>query len=171
MKTTPHRIAIVGLPGSGKSTFATSFGKILNIPVHHLDRHMFESNGNKKDKQEFISILNEMICEPSWIVEGCSFSTFELRYAKADTFIYFQYSRLVCFWRVFKRVFNYNKAFGGLRMFNWELIKYIWNFDKEKRGKIEELRAKYPDVNFIIFKKPQEAIHYLTRQQCKLQQQ
>jgi adenylate kinase family enzyme len=64
------------LPGSGKSTFAANFGKILNIPVHYLDRHMFERDGKKKDKQESIEIQKAMLEEKAWVIEGCSFSTF-----------------------------------------------------------------------------------------------
>jgi adenylate kinase family enzyme len=52
-KVHPKKFALIGLPGSGKSTFAANLGKILQIPVHHLDRHMFEPDGKKKDKQEF----------------------------------------------------------------------------------------------------------------------
>ena len=51
-KNFPKRIAIIGLPGSGKSTFAIELGKVLRVPVHHLDRHMFEPNGKKKDKKD-----------------------------------------------------------------------------------------------------------------------
>ena len=55
MKNThPKKFALIGLPGSGKSTFASKLGEILNIPVHHLDRHMFEPGGKKRDKQELI---------------------------------------------------------------------------------------------------------------------
>ena len=52
----PHakKFALIGLPGSGKSTFASKLGRTLGIPIHHLDRHMFEPDGKKKDKQEFI---------------------------------------------------------------------------------------------------------------------
>ena len=32
------RVVIIGLPGSGKSTFAIELGEKLNIPVHHLDK-------------------------------------------------------------------------------------------------------------------------------------
>jgi adenylate kinase family enzyme len=55
------RFALIGLPVSGKSILAAKLGKILNIPVHHLGRHMFEANGKKKDKQEFIAI-QKAIC-------------------------------------------------------------------------------------------------------------
>jgi adenylate kinase family enzyme len=63
------KFAIIGLPGSGKSTFATRLGKTLNIPVHHLDRHMFEPGGKKRDKQEFIAIQKAMLDESAWIVD------------------------------------------------------------------------------------------------------
>lgn len=136
-KIRPKKFAFIGLPGSGKSTFAVKLGRILDIPVHHLDRHMFEPGGGKRDKQEFIEIQKAMLDEEAWVVEGCSFSTFEMRFAKADVLIYFHFSRMVCFLRLFKRLFNYKSDFGGLRVITWEILKYTWNFDEEK-----ELRSK-----------------------------
>lgn len=157
----PKKFALIGLPGSGKSTFASKLGKILNIPVHHLDRHMFEPGGKKRDKQEFIEIQKAMLDEKAWVVEGCSFSTFEMRFSRADVLIYFRFSRLVCYWRLFKRLFNYKSDFGGLRAITWEILKYTWNFDKEKRARIEELRDKYPQTEFLIFKSQNDADLFL----------
>ena len=131
-KPHPKKFALIGLPGSGKSTFASKLGGILDIPVHHLDRHMFEPGGKKKDKQEFIAIQKAILDEDAWVVEGCSFSTFEMRFSKADVLIYFHFSRLVCFLRLFKRLFNYKGDFGGLRAVTWEILKYTWKFDKER---------------------------------------
>lgn len=148
----PKKFALIGLPGSGKSTFAARLGRILGISVHHLDTHMFEPGGKKRDKQEFIEIQKAMLNEEAWVVEGCSFSTFEMRFAKADVLIYFHFSRLICFLRLFKRLFNYKSDFGGLRAITWEILKYTWNFDKEKRARIEELRKKYPQTEFLIFR-------------------
>ena len=158
---TPKRIAIIGLPGSGKSTFAAKIGKSLLIPVHHLDRHMFETDRKKRDKKEFVEIQQAMLNEEDWVVEGCSFSTFEMRFAKGDVLIYFHFSRLVCLLRLFKRLFNYKKDFGGLRTVTWEILKYTWSFDKEKREKIEELRRKYPNVCFKIFRNQKDADMYI----------
>ncbi len=160
-KNHPKRFALIGLPGSGKSTFASKLGKILNIPVHHLDRHVFDPKGKKNDKQEFIEIQKAMLAEDAWVVEGCSFSTFEMRFARADILIYFHFSRFVCFLRLFKRLFNYKKDFGGLRAITWEVLKYTWNFDREKRTRIEELRKQYPETEFLIFKKQKDANLFL----------
>lgn len=67
MKNThPKKFALIGLPGSGKSTFASKLGKILDIPVHHLDRHMFEPGGKKRDKQEFIETQTRQHDYPKW---------------------------------------------------------------------------------------------------------
>ena len=160
-KMIPKKFALIGLPGSGKSTFANRLGKALGIPVHHLDRHRFELDGKKKDKQEFLKIQQQILNEDAWIVEGCSFSTFEMRFQKADVMIYFHFSRFICFFRLFKRIFNYKKEFGGLRSINWEILKYTWNFDKEKRAHIAYLSQKYPKTDFFIFKNQKDADKYM----------
>lgn len=159
------RIAVIGLPGSGKSTFAIRLGKILSIPVHHLDRHMFDGR-TKRDKQKFLSIKETLVNKESWIIEGCSLSTLEMRFVRADTIIYFDLPRWLCIWRVFKRLFTFDKTIadtGCLNSINWTLIKYIWNFDRDKRESIEKLRKLYPDVEFLIFRHSQEPDKYLEK--------
>jgi len=160
------RFAIIGLPGSGKSTFATKLGKALDIPVHYLDKHVFETDGKKRDKQELLSIENAIVDEESWIVEGCSISTLETRFARANMVIYFRFPRLLCVWRVFKRWFNFDQALsetGCARIVNWKLLKYIWTFDKIKGTVIEELRKKYPLVEFHMFTNSKEAAEFQSK--------
>lgn len=159
------RIAVIGLPGSGKSTFATKLGKTLNIPVHHLDKHMFDGR-TKRNKEEFLSIKESLVNEKNWIIEGCSLSTLEMRFARADTIIYFHLPRWLCIWRVLKRLFTFDKAIadtGCLNGINWTLIKYIWNFEHDKRERIEELRKRYPNVEFLIFRHSQDPDEYLEK--------
>lgn len=158
---TSKKFAIIGPPGSGKSTFASKLGKILEIPVHHLDKHMFEPGGKKRDKQEFIAIQKELLKEEAWIIEGCSSGTFEMRFSKADVFIYFHLSRMFCIWRLFKRMFKYKKDLSGLRIITWEILRYTWKFNKEKRTSIEALGKKYPETEFLIFNSQKDADLFL----------
>lgn len=158
-----RKFALIGPPGSGKSTLASKLGKILAIPVHHLDKHMFEPDGKKRDKQEFIGIQKALLNEEAWIVEGCSSGTFEMRFSKADVFIYLNLSRMLCIWRLFKRMFNYKKDLSGLRVLNWEILRYTWNFNKEKGARTNELKEKYPNVHFLIFTNQKEVDFFLKK--------
>lgn len=164
-----RRIAVIGLPGSGKSTFATRLGKTLNIPVHHLDKHMFDGR-IKRNKQEFLLVKKALVNEESWIIEGCSLSTLEMRFARADTIIYFHLPRWLCIWRVFKRMLAFDKKAaetGCLNGINWPLLRYIWNFDRDKRENIEELRKRYPNVEFLIFLQSQDPGRYLEKLEAR----
>lgn len=160
------KIVVIGLPGSGKSTFSAALGKKLGIPVHHLDRHMFMAGGKKRDKEEFIAIQKTLLGEDAWVIEGCSISTLEMRFARADVVIYFHFSRLLCIWRSFKRYLKPDptlddKGEGCSQVFNWELVRYIWTFDREKRKEIEAFHQKYPHVAFIVFRTSIDADCYL----------
>lgn len=164
-KKTLKRIAIIGLPGSGKSTFAIKLGKVLNISVHHLDIHMFDGR-KKREKTEFLAIKEPLLKEEAWIIEGCSFSTLEMRFARANTVIYFDLPRLLCIWRVCRRLFTFDQQLnetGCLDGINWTLIKYIWNFNRDKKQGIEELRKRYPEVEFIIFHRSKDLDKYLEK--------
>jgi adenylate kinase family enzyme len=161
------RIAIIGLPGSGKSTFAIQLGKILHLPVHHLDRHCF-SNGMKRNQQEFIDIQQGLVDQDMWIIEGCSITTLDMRFARSDTVIYLNFSPLSCSLRVLKRALKGDQIIsesGCAENVNWTLLKYIWNFRKEKGPRIEELKKRHA-LDFLEFSTPKQADSFL----CKLKQ-
>ncbi len=159
------RIAIIGIPGSGKSTFANRLGKQLNIPVYHLDKYVFLENGEKRDHQELINMQNEITAKDSWIIEGCSIKTLDIRFARADTVIYLELPRLLCVWRMFKRVITFREFFsdtGCLKVVNWPLLKYSWNFGRDKNAIIEAAEDRHPHLNFHIFKTKQQVQSFLT---------
>jgi len=169
MKQT-KRIAIIGLPGSGKSTFAAKLGAELDLPTHHLDKHMFTAGGKKRNKQEFIAIQQEMLDQDAWIIEGCSTSTFEMRFAKAQTILYFRPSRLLCLFRALKRRFFPDNtlcdtAEGCSKVFTWEMVKYTWNFDKDKKPLLNALLKQYPHLEMRIFTSRRAIEDYLST--CK----
>jgi adenylate kinase family enzyme len=113
-----------------------------------------------RDKQEFIDIQTALLNESAWVVEGCSFSTFESALRRLIS-IYFDFPRIVCLFRLFKRLFDYKEEYGGLRTVTWEVLKYTWRFDQEKRPKIDELRQKYPQTRFLIFRRQKEGDRFL----------
>lgn len=164
MDKKPNKIAIIGLPGSGKSTFALLLSQLLDLPVYHLDSYMFEGK-QKRDRKVFLEEKKAMLKQNSWIIEGCSMSTLEMRFAEGDMVFYLCFPRLLCLWRICKRYFQYDslKETGCLKGINWPLIKYIWNFKKNNAAYIEELRKRYPKIEFITFNSSHEIDLYLKK--------
>lgn len=97
------RIAIVGPPGSGKSTLARHLGAMLDLPVHHLDRHFWTTDWRKVGDCERADILDELLAGDAWIIEGSYMHCQQALIDAADQVIVMATPRLVCLWRVFKR--------------------------------------------------------------------
>jgi adenylate kinase family enzyme len=98
-----NKIMVFGLPGSGKSTFATQLAQSLNLPIYHLDRHFYVENWVERDYQEFLVIQQSFVEQPRWVVDGNAMKSQEMRFQKADVAIYFHYPVPICLWLILKR--------------------------------------------------------------------
>jgi len=65
-----NKIMVFGLPGSGKSTFATKLAQALNMPIHHLDRHFYVANWVERDYREFLDQQQFFVNQPRWVIDG-----------------------------------------------------------------------------------------------------
>ena len=154
MGNKPSRIMIFGRPGSGKSTFAHDLHKITDLPLHHLDKYFFTRNWIERDTQEFLNIQQSIVDTNSWIIDGNSTKSLEMRYSRANLVLYLNHSRWLCYLRVFKRIFDKNTAIDDRaescpEKASWKLLKYMWTFDQRVEKPITYLREKYPNANFV----------------------
>ncbi|MDB6081404.1 MAG: hypothetical protein JWO53_676 [Chlamydiia bacterium] len=161
-KSSFSRVMIFGIPGSGKSTFAVRLGELVHLPVDHLDRHFFVANWAERDYSEFLQIQKTLVEKERWIIDGNSIKSFEMRFQRATLVLYFKYNRLLCLWRIFKRLFRKNpqildKAEGCPEKVRLRLISYLWGFDIRVSHSIQELCKKYPDVPFYVVQSDREA--------------
>ena len=95
-------------------------------------------------------------------MDGNYSRTLNRRLEFADMVIYFDYPRLLCIFRVLKRVIN---NYGLTRMdmakncperFDFEFIKYIWNFNKINRKIIFDSLNSFQNVKVFIVKNKSE---------------
>lgn len=159
------RICMFGRPGSGKSTFALKLHTKTGIPLVHLDRYFYTSNWAYCDYQKFLNIQESVVNREQWIVDGNSLKSLEMRYARTQVCLYFNYSRWLCLLRLIKRLFTKNPAIedraeGCSENLRWKLIKYMWTFESRQNNRLmhlmADLRMKYPHVVFIEIRNDEE---------------
>ena len=98
-----NRVVIIGSPGAGKSTLARKLHTILNIKVIHLDRVFWGPGWKEKPRETRIDILQKIVQEKQWIIEGTYLGVSEPRLNASDTIIFLDTSSLLCLKRVVKR--------------------------------------------------------------------
>lgn len=159
------RIMIFGRPGSGKSTFAFKLAKKLNLPLYHLDKYFFKAGWIMREYEDFLDDQYHMVSQKDWIIDGNSLQSLSIRYSEADICIYFNYSRLLCLWRLIKRNFTKDeaiddRALGCKERVSWQLITYMWTFEYRLNKRLEKqlafLQEVYPQVKFYTLHNDQE---------------
>ncbi|MCB0414649.1 MAG: hypothetical protein KDD50_09975 [Bdellovibrionales bacterium] len=113
------------------------------LPLIHLDQQYWNPGWVETSAEEWRKKIIDLVEQDEWIMDGNYASTFNLRFPKADTIIYLDYSRPVALYRALKRTL---KLHGKVRQdmasdcperFNWEFLQYVWSFHKLHRPKIE----------------------------------
>ncbi len=144
---------IFGRPGSGKSECALRLHLATGYPLYHLDKYFYEANWKEREYQEFLNLQQKIVENESWIIDGNSIKSLEMRYARADVVLYFNFPRLICYFRVLKRRFNKNpliddRALGCGETIRWSLLKYMWDFEHRVCEQILKLKNRYPKIKF-----------------------
>lgn len=164
-----ERILIIGCSGSGKTTLSRKLGEKLNIPVVHLDRIWWTGNWENITREEFDARLEEEMAKPKWIMDGNYSRTIPQRLQRCDTIIYLDFDRWTCLWGMFKRVItNLGRTrpdMGGncRERFDWQFIKWIWNFNKTNRVRNYTWLAQAKHAKSIVLKSRSEVKEFLAK--------
>ena len=161
------RILIIGSGGSGKSTLAARLGEATGIEVIHLDKLHWLPNWVEPDKEEWGRTVDRILAGDSWIIDGNYSGTLEKRMAAADTVIFLDLPRTVCVWRIMKRVARYHRqirpdmAEGCEEKFDLKFLKWIWDYPRRTKPKVESLLEKFQDkIEIIRLRTPGEVTDF-----------
>lgn len=133
------RVLILGPSGSGKSTLGRKIGKILDIPIIHLDRYYWNPGWINTPKEEWQTKVKELIDAEEWVMDGNYTSTLGLRAAAADTIVFIDIPRRLSYLRVFVRFLRFR---GRTRpdltedcpeKIDWDFIQWIWDYPRIRK--------------------------------------
>ena len=153
-----ERIIIFGCGGAGKSTLARKVGEVLDLPVVHLDKLFWKPGWVETSREEFDALLAQELAKDKWIMDGNFNRTMPERIKRCDTIIYLDFSRLACLMGVLKRVITtYGKVRpdmgeGCPERIDLEFLKWVWNFNKNKRESYYKLLNEAENVETIVLK-------------------
>ena len=157
------RILCVGRSGSGKTHFSARLSKTLKIKLVHLDQLYFIENWQMKPKTQFLEEIDQILTdETSWIMDGNNLSSGGTkRFACANIVIFFDVPRWFSLYRIFKRLilrnlriekYNADRALNCMDTVSWELIKYNWHFDRDRKPRIEALIKENSQLEVVFIK-------------------
>lgn len=153
-----RRIVIIGPLGAGKSTLALKLGALLGITVHHLDSLYWGDSWTPTPPAEWQALLDRLVADESWIIDGNFTGSLPQRLAAADTVVFLDTPPLTSTIRATKRrlLHRWRRApgmAGGSRpMFNAQLFRWIWDFPGQHRPRLlAQLRQpSYVDKTVIL---------------------
>ena len=150
------KVLVIGSSGAGKSTFSRRLSEKTGLPLVHLDKLYWKPNWVETDKVEWQKIVEKALAGDSWIIDGNFSGTLPQRLEKCDAVIFLDLPRLVCIYRILKRVITYQKgkrpdmADGCDEKFDWQFLKWVWNYPNRSKPKVERLLAAYQNTKTIF---------------------
>ena len=162
-----ERVLIIGCSGAGKSTLARKLGEKTGLPVVHLDALFWEPGWVESSRDVFDAKLMAELKKPAWIIDGNYARTLPLRLERCDAVIYLDFPRWLCIFGVLKRVLTtYGKVRpdmpeGCPERFDWEFLKWVWNFNARNREKMFAQLQTLPPERLILLRNRREVRNFL----------
>lgn len=145
-----ERVLVIGCSGSGKSTLAQALSGLFALPYISMDRDVFWMPGwTQRPRAEALKIVERVVAQPRWIMDGTSPGTLPLRLPRTDLVLWLRPRRHVSLYGVISRWLRFRgrtrpeMAENCPERVTLEFLSYIWNFEKTESPEIEQKLADY----------------------------
>ena len=162
------RVAIIGSPGTGKSTFARQLAAKTNLPLIHLDYYYHDTQHDYyTNKESWRTKTIELAQAKTWIIDGNFSSTLVQRVQQSDTIFYFDMPTylalkgIITRWIMAKRVERLDMPDDWQEKPTWEFFRYVFWFRHKYKGSTRKLLHENKDKTIVTFKNHRQIAKYL----------
>ncbi len=144
------RVLVIGCGGSGKSTFARQLAPRLGLPITHLDALFWHPGWVPTADRDWDVIIEALVAEPRWLIDGNYSRTLPLRLSRADVVIWFDLPAATCLWRALRRGLRGHKevrpdmAPDCPEHVNLDFLRWIAGFRRRTRPRLLKMRSRAP---------------------------
>lgn len=167
-----RKIAVFGLPGTGKTTLALRLARLLDVPCHDLDRVLFTRDGTLP-LDEFRTRAAALTETGAWVVDGNYSELADVTWHRADAVVWLDYPLPLIVSRITRRnlrrlagreptpdgASGWRRAFFSKRSV---LANAVRKYARNRRRYAEELsETAQLGVRVLRFRTPRQAEQWL----------
>jgi adenylate kinase family enzyme len=163
-----RRIAVLGMAGAGKSTFAVALGEAIGAPVVHLDTLYWQPGWVAASWEEFRTRHDAIVAGERWVLDGNYASGGRAeRLARADAVVVLLVPRRVAVTRVLQRTLRHrgqtrpDLGEGLPERFSLAFLRWVWRWHTHHPGFVDTVRAEAGDTPVHVLRTPAEAQRFL----------
>lgn len=166
--STSQRMAIIGLPGAGKTTLASQLCHTLHLPHIELDALYWGRNWTRPKSEVFYQRVAQALTAKTWLVEG-NYCLCDLVWCQADTLIWLDLPLPILMGRLLKRtignLLTRKELWGNGTYEQWRrsffsrdsiFLKSLKNYHSKRQAILSQLQQPdYGHLELIYLRSPQ----------------
>lgn len=163
------KIRIIGCSGSGKTYLAKRLSERYNIPNFDLDDIQWDNNQNsygvKMPIEKRNQMLNDILQQPDWIIDGVYYSWVQKSFEDADIIYVLDTPKWLYKFRIIrrfvKRKFGFEKGKKETLKSVFNLLKWTDTFQNTNMKEINKILESHKG-KVVFIKKKEEIYRILT---------
>ena len=170
-----QRIVVIGVTGSGKTTFARAVAAQLGYPYVEMDALHWLPNWTEKPTDAFRADIAQALSSESWVIDGNYSKVRDIVWSRADAVIWLDYPLPLILWRLTRRTVSRILSKEVLWNDNRESLRnqfrrdslFVWAFQsygKQQRtypALFQQPEPEYQHLTFIRLRTPHAAENWL----------